>query len=150
MKSRKLARKFQVVYEADAGGWHAFIPDVQGCRTWGRSLSEARRNIREALSTCEDVFSDAEAVASTAELSDDVKLPRAARHALELCLAARDEAARAAEEAKERTAAAARALTAAGCSLRDAGELLGVSQEAVRQALHAQPAAYVPGLRRAR
>lgn len=69
-------RRFEVVLEPDeSGGWHAYIPKVRGCRTWGRSLGAARRYIREALATCVDVLGDdAERIARAAVLAETVKL----------------------------------------------------------------------------
>lgn len=132
---------FTVVLEPDGSGWHAHIPSVQGCRTWGRSLTEARRNVREALSTCEDVFPDAEAVAKRAVFVEDVRLPGATRKKLSAYTVAREEADVKAERARVAAERAAVSLIReAGVSLRDAGELLGLSRERVRQ-LAGDPAA---------
>jgi predicted RNase H-like HicB family nuclease len=131
--------KFTVIYELDEGGWLARIPEVQGCHTWGRSLAEARRHIREALSVCVDAFPDPDKVAAEAELEDHVRLPAAARKAVDGTARARARANELATALREQTIAAARALLDAGLSLRDAGELLGLSQERIRQ-LTAKPA----------
>jgi predicted RNase H-like HicB family nuclease len=128
-------KTFTVVFEHDEVGWHASIPEVQGCRTWGRSLSEARRHIREALSTCVDVFEDAAAVAAEASFVEDIRLPELPSRALAEVRAAAEAQLRAAEALRERSRAVAQALTATGLSLRDAGDLLGVSQEQVRTLL---------------
>ena len=29
--------------------FHAFVPALSGCHTWGESLEEARKNIRDAI-----------------------------------------------------------------------------------------------------
>ncbi len=43
-------KSYRVVYELDESGqWIATVPRVKGCHTYGRSLSEARARIREAL-----------------------------------------------------------------------------------------------------
>jgi predicted RNase H-like HicB family nuclease len=130
------ARKFQVIYEPDDGGWHVYIPAVKGCRTWGRSLSAARKNIREALSLADDVLPNAEKVAETAVFEESFRLPADARAALK---AARQVAAKAEALAKVVTVSNAKAAKAlakgVGLSLRDAGELLDVSQEQVRHLL---------------
>ena len=81
--SKSKARTFNVVFEPDDGGWHAWIPSVQGCRTWGRSLVTVRRGIREALAACVDVFGDdAERVAKAAEFDEEFKLPAEAKREL--------------------------------------------------------------------
>lgn len=132
MAKRKLT--FRVTYTLDESGWQASIADVKGCRTWGRSLSEAQRHIREALSTCVDVFPDADRVAKEAELIDDVRLPAKVRRRVERYVATKARAEAEAAALRKATRAAARALTEdAGLSLRDAGELLGLSQEGVRK-----------------
>jgi predicted RNase H-like HicB family nuclease len=127
--------KIRVVYEKDGGSWHVYAPDVPGCRTHGRSISAARTNIREALGTCVDVLgSGAASVARTADLVEEITLPKAARHAIDEAVAARRDADTAALAAQDKTARAARALTKKlGLSLRDAGDLLGLSHERVKQ-----------------
>jgi predicted RNase H-like HicB family nuclease len=125
---------FKVNFEPDGDGWHASIPRVPGCLTWGRSLSEARRNLREALATCVDVFKDADRIARDAEFIENMQLPAAAKRALGRYSKAR---ARLSEQVVQTQAAAREAtlrlLGEAGVSLRDAGELLGLSRERVRQ-----------------
>jgi predicted RNase H-like HicB family nuclease len=134
MPRKKLAHplKLSVVFEPDEGGWHVHVPSLQGCRTWGRSLTEARRNIREAISLQEEAFDDADAVARDALLEEDIQLPADARALLEKAEAAKAQAEAEATKAKAFSVAAARRL-AAFTSLRDAGELLHLSQEGVRK-----------------
>jgi predicted RNase H-like HicB family nuclease len=136
MSRTKLADRmtFKVVYEPDGSGWHARIPAVAGCLTWGRSLSEARRNIREALATCADLFDDPDAIARAADFEEDVRLPGPARKKLTEYTKARRRAETEQRRAQDAAEHAARALVKqAGVSLRDAGELLGLSRERVRQ-----------------
>jgi predicted RNase H-like HicB family nuclease len=131
---------FRAVYEPDEGGWHVHLPEVQGCRSWGRSIAEARRNIREALATCADAFEDADAVARDAEIVDDVRLPARAKRLVKRALQERAALQEREERAKVATAEAARALTEEiGLSLRDAGELLGLSHQRVKQVNAAEP-----------
>jgi len=68
--------RLDVVFEPDEGGWHVYVPSLQGCRTWGADLSIARTNIREAIACCGDVFEDADAVARDVELVEDIRLPK--------------------------------------------------------------------------
>ena len=123
---------FQVVFEQEEGGWHAFIPDVRGCGTWGRSLSEARRHIREALATCVDVFENAEEVAAGADFIEDIRLPESSSRALAQVRAAREAQRKASDALLSQSRSVVKTLAAAGLSLRDAGDLLGVSREQVR------------------
>lgn len=134
MSRTQLARTFKVVFEYDidekAGpGWLVSVPSVQSCHTDGRSLAEARRNIREALAVCLDDEAR-DAIAEAAIFDEDIRLPASMRGAARRFAKARAAAAK----AKADSAEAARALTET-LSLRDAGELLGLSQEGVRQLL---------------
>jgi antitoxin HicB len=135
----KVAHTFKVVLypEPDGSGWNVSIPSIQGCFTYGRSLSEARRNIRECLSLFEEDFGGkADEVARDASFEEDIRLPAKARAAVK-----RYEKARAKAEAETANLRAAqndvaRTLTEQ-LSLRDAGELLGLSHQGVRQILKA-------------
>lgn len=129
------ARKFEVVFEPDDGGWHVSIPSVSGCRTWGRSLAAARRNIREALGLCVDVLGEnAERVAEAAVFVEDIRLPAPAKRDLERALAKRKDADAVVADAQAQAGRVAKMLTdGLGLSLRDAGDLLGLSHERVKQ-----------------
>ncbi len=41
--------QFTVVIEPDEEGYHAFVPALPGCHTFGDTLDEARANIAEAM-----------------------------------------------------------------------------------------------------
>ena len=124
----KMAKKiYDVTYERDGTMWLARIPSVKGCYTHGRTLAEARVRIRKALSICVD-YTVAKAV-----LRDHIGLPGNVRQKLD----ARKRELTKSEEVlmrlRELNASAARALVRdTKLSLRDAGELLGASQETVR------------------
>jgi predicted RNase H-like HicB family nuclease len=115
-------KTYRVVYELDESGhWIATIPAVRGCHTYGRSLSEARSRIREALG----LFVTRVA---TAKLVDDVRLPAPMRR---LVLQYRNARAHA-EEDRKRAETAARRL-ATRLSRRDAADLLEISHQRVQQ-----------------
>jgi antitoxin HicB len=41
---------YRIIIEPDEHStFHAFVPVLPGCHTWGTSLEEARKNIRDAL-----------------------------------------------------------------------------------------------------
>ncbi len=62
--------RYRVVLERDeSGAWIATVPAVAGCHSYGRSLVEAKRRVREALALWVDD-------ADTAELTDDVRISR--------------------------------------------------------------------------
>jgi predicted RNase H-like HicB family nuclease len=122
--------RYTVRYERDPSGWWIVtIPEIQGCRTQGRSIAEGRRRIREAMA----LFID-ESAAEQATLVDDVRLPRDVMRQIRLVAAKRALAERVRENAGEVTRAAVNQLTGqAGLSVRDAAEMLGLSFQRVQQ-----------------
>jgi predicted RNase H-like HicB family nuclease len=121
-------KTYQAIYERDEKGlWYVRVKGLPGCHTQGRTIAQARERIREALSLFEKDVADVvieEHVRLPGKLGRLVGKQRSARTKQEVLKAQLDEL----------NVRAARALIKqAGLSLRDAGELLGVSQEAVRQ-----------------
>lgn len=140
MPRKQLARTLKVVYvlehdDKNGPAWIVEIPSVQGCHTYGRSLAEARRNAREALAVSLD-DEDRDAIAEAAVFDEEIRIPARLRAAVRRYGRERALAEAAAAKHREKSASAARTLTEA-LSLRDAGELLGVSPEAVRKVLKA-------------
>ena len=45
-----MSRKYAVIFEQAETNWAAYVPDLPGCVTTGRTLEETERNIREAIS----------------------------------------------------------------------------------------------------
>lgn len=131
MFRKKMAHRYKVIFEPEPDGsaWNVRIPAVKSCFTWGRSLAEARRSIREALAVCLD-DDDRDAIAASAVFDEVYRLPPKVRAAVRKFTAARAKA----EALKRSSADAARTLTET-LSLRDAGELLGMSAEGVRKVL---------------
>jgi predicted RNase H-like HicB family nuclease len=122
-------KSYHVTYERDASGWWvASVRGVKGCHTQGRTVDEARRRVREALS----LFV---ADAASADLVDQVKLPAAVRRAIQAYASLRK---RADAEDKRASAAARRAVRVLQggklkMSARDAAALLGLSHQRVHQ-----------------
>ena len=120
---------YHVAYQRDeAGYWLASVRGVRGCHTQGRTVDEARRRIREALTL---YVGDA----ASAELVDEVKLPAAAAKAIRAYTILRR---RADQQDRHAALAARRAvhLLRSGkqkVSARDAARLLGVSHQRVHQ-----------------
>jgi predicted RNase H-like HicB family nuclease len=128
MASVNSRRAYSIIIERDeTGTWIAHVRNVPGCHTYGRTLNQVRRRIREALSLwIED--------AQVAELAEEIRLPSEARQAIRRSSAARRRAERGREEAQSTTAAAANVLVERlGLGVRDAGELLGLSHQRVQQ-----------------
>ena len=119
---------YKVVYELDESGhWIATVPAVKGCHTYGRSIHEATERIREALG----LFV---ADAARARLVPSVRLPAKVKVLIERQQAARSRAEREQQRARAVVCRAVVALTEElGLSVRDAGELLGISHQRVQQ-----------------
>jgi hypothetical protein len=121
MARSKAASRFKIVFEQDGSGWRASAGDSEA---WGRSLSEARRKIRKVIG----------APAKKADLSEDVRLPAAAKKDLERYSEAKVRAQAEVQALRNATRAVVATLTGKhGISLRDASSLLGLSRERVRQ-----------------
>ena len=41
--------KYAVIFERAENNWAAYVPDLPGCMTTGRTLEETKLNIREAI-----------------------------------------------------------------------------------------------------
>ena len=41
--------KYAVIFEQAQSNWAAYVPDLPGCMTTGRTLEETKSNIREAI-----------------------------------------------------------------------------------------------------
>ena len=123
-------RTLKIRYERDPSGWWIVtIPEIQGCRTQGRSIAEGRRRIREAL----ELFLD-ESEAKRARFVDVVELPAAARRTVRGVAAVRRRSDALRARVQEETRAAVELLTRnAGLSVRDAAEVLGISHQRVQQ-----------------
>ncbi len=125
---------YTVRYERDETGWWvAQVKEAPAAITQGRTIAEARRRIREALA----LALDDDAAAKRAKLIDDVRLPADARRALEQARAARARLATESKKAQESTAKAVRTLLKSmHLSVRDAGDLIGISPQRVHQLAH--------------
>jgi predicted RNase H-like HicB family nuclease len=125
---------YTVRYERDeAGWWIAQVKEAPAAITQGRTIAEARRRIREALGLA---LGD-DAAAQRFRLVEDVKLPADARRALREARAARARLAAESKKAQDSTAKAVRTLLKGmHLSVRDAGELIGISPQRVHQLAH--------------
>ena|SRR5437870_11912045 len=123
-----MRKTYKAVFERDeSGAWIVRIPELRGCHTYGRTLDQARRRIREALSLWVDNAEDA-------VIEEEIRLPAAARQALQRAERARARADLERSRAQEETERTARALLDdLGIGMRDAGELLGISHQRVQQ-----------------
>lgn len=137
MSRKQMANRFKVIFEPESDGsaWNVTIPDVQGCHTYGRSLTEARRNAREALAVSLD-DDDRDAIAAAAVFDEDIRLPAKVRAAVSKLEKTKAAEAALVAQMRELQRDLARLLTEKQrLSLRDAGELIGMSPEGVRKVL---------------
>jgi predicted RNase H-like HicB family nuclease len=124
-------KTYKVVFERDERGlWVAGVESVPGCHTQGRTIAQARERIREALSLFD-------AHANKARFQERVRLPSNVNRLILAQRSARSKQQTLETKLRELNVKAARALKNVGLSLRDTGELLGVSQESVRQLIDA-------------
>ena len=120
--------EYKVVYDRDeSGSWIAKVPSVPGCHSYGRTIEQARERVREAL----DLWVRD---AGTAYLVDEVRLPARLRASVTRARVARKKAEQQHERAQKTAAQAATELTRdLHVSLRDAGEVLGLSRQRIQQ-----------------
>jgi len=127
--------RYTVRYErdSDSGWWTAQVKQAPAAITQGRTIAEARRRIREALA----LAIDDDSAAQKAELVDDVRLPIDARKVLARARADRQRLEADTKRAQATTSIAVRKLTRSlHLSVRDVGELLGISHQRVQQLAH--------------
>jgi predicted RNase H-like HicB family nuclease len=120
--------KYKITYDRDdSGAWIAQVRGVPEAHSYGRTIEQARERVREALSLWRTN-------AASADFVDEVHLPPKARQLVMAFVQARERADTEQRAAQKSAQAAAAALTDRwNYSLRDAGELLGVSRQRVQQ-----------------
>jgi predicted RNase H-like HicB family nuclease len=131
VSERKMAAMTGGPYRAsivrdEDGYWFVDFPDVPGCHTQGRTLRAARQRMRDALSL---FVNDAD----SAEIVEDLHLPGDALAAVRRTTELREQAAQVQQESQAAARAAVRSLLDAGLTLRDAGDVLGMSFQRVHQ-----------------
>jgi hypothetical protein len=129
--------QYHVVFtpEDDCSAWNVHLVEKpNGCLvlTWGRSLAQTRRRIREALACA----LDDESAAHAAELIEQVKLPE-----IKKCAAIRkrrEQVERSILEVERDASELARALRAKGFRPADIRELLGAARVVRERLTHAK------------
>ena len=122
--------RYEVSYARDEGGWWiARVRGVSGVHSNGRTIAEARRRVREALA-----LAVGDTAAEKADLVDDVQIPASLRSRITSYRRVRAAEQKARNEALDVARILAPALVRnLGLSVRDVGELLGLSHQRVHQ-----------------
>ena len=129
-----MKNKYTVIYDRDqSGAWIAQVRGVREAHSYGRTIDQARERVREALSLWRTD-------AVNAEFLDEIHLPAEANGVIAAFERAKARSEREQRRAQESAGIAARELTGRWrLSLRDAGELLGVSRQRVQQIRESRP-----------
>lgn len=70
---------YRIILEPDEGGYHAYVPALPGCHTWGKTIAEAREMVRDAINVyLRSLKADGEAIPkdSGMELFETVEVPK--------------------------------------------------------------------------
>lgn len=77
---------YRIILEKDEGGFHASVPALPGCHTWGKTIDEARVMVRDAIGVyLRSLVADGEEIRSDSgfEMFETVPAPKKVRSALE-------------------------------------------------------------------
>ena len=44
-----LNQTFRIIIEPDGKFFHGFVPSLPGCHTWGKTVQDTKRHVREAM-----------------------------------------------------------------------------------------------------
>ena len=75
---------YRIILEADEGGYHASVPALRGCHTWGKNIAEAREMARDAIGAyLRSLIADGENVPTDSgfELFETVAAPKGVKRA---------------------------------------------------------------------
>jgi predicted RNase H-like HicB family nuclease len=125
-------REYAAEFHREDGWWIVRIVGARGVHSNGRTIEEARRRVREALSLV---------IGKTAfdmTFVEKIHLPQGATRELKRHRIERRRAERQSKQAVNATRSAAVALTKVGLSVRDAGCLLGLTGARVAQIISAR------------
>lgn len=74
-----MSLKYAAIFERAEGNWAAYVPDLPGCITTGRTLEETERNIREAIEGRLQTLSEfGEPIPPPASLTKEIEVSSAA------------------------------------------------------------------------
>ena len=123
-------RTYAAICERSQGWWAIRIPEVRGAFSQARRLGEVERMVRDVVSLALDVPPD------SFEVRLEVRVPATSEQAVQRAGELRHEAQLAVASAARATAEAARLLVRGdGLTMREAGQILGLSHQRVAQIL---------------
>ena len=74
-----MSQKYAVIFEQAESNWAAYVPDLPGCITTGKTLEETERNIREAIQGHLQTLRDfGESPPRPTSLAKEIEIPPAA------------------------------------------------------------------------
>ena len=82
--NRMNTHTFRIIIEPDGKFFHAYVPALSGCHTFGRTLVESQRRVREAIAAYVDsLLADGKRVPSdeSFESFETITLPRQREYA---------------------------------------------------------------------
>ena len=76
---------YRIILEPDEGGFHASVPALPGCHTWGKTIADVRVMVRDAIDAyLRSLIADGERVPTDSgfELFETVPAPKRSQSAL--------------------------------------------------------------------
>ncbi len=74
-----MSLKYAVIFEKAPNNWAAYVPDLPGCITTGKSLEETERNIQEAIRGHLQVLRESgETIPEPTSVAREIEIPPAA------------------------------------------------------------------------
>lgn len=131
---------FGVELTYEDGAWLVAVPALPDVHTFGRTQAKAVANAREAIALWLEVERDRPVDLEEVELDLRFRIDDQADELVRQAADARQAAVRSADVAQGLTRDAAVALTRAGLSTREAGDVLGLSHQRISQVLDSAPA----------
>ena len=74
-----MSQKYAVIFEQAESNWAAYVPDLPGCITTGKTVEETERNIREAIQGHLQTLREfGEPIPCPTSLAKEIEIPPAA------------------------------------------------------------------------
>ena len=74
-----MSLKYAVIFEQAERNWAAYVPDLPGCITTGKTLEETEQNMREAIQGHLDTLREfGDPIPSPTSVAKEIEIPSAA------------------------------------------------------------------------